>query len=134
MVNVTAFLLVIITWLTINAIWVELSLYTSRLPEGWSLPSYLSLIIQAACLLTLIYSVGHRYTRFNSNKAPLILSLLILAQFVCFYWHFFGKKPFGCLILNILLLLFLLLFVWLWFALPPIFSLCPIWLIFTILI
>nr|CAD2203892.1 unnamed protein product [Meloidogyne enterolobii] len=50
MVNVTAFLLVIMfgssTWLTINAIWVELSLYTSRLPEGWSLPSYLSLIIQ----------------------------------------------------------------------------------------
>ncbi|KAF7635643.1 hypothetical protein Mgra_00004886 [Meloidogyne graminicola] len=68
------------TWLTINAIWVELSLYTSRLPEGWSLPSYLSLIIQAACLLTLIYSVLHRYTRFNSNKAPLILSLLIFGS------------------------------------------------------
>uniref|UniRef100_A0A914LNY0 Riboflavin transporter n=1 Tax=Meloidogyne incognita TaxID=6306 RepID=A0A914LNY0_MELIC len=94
MVNVTAFLLVIITWLTINAIWVELSLYTSRLPEGWSLPSYLSLIIQAACLLTLIYSVGHRYTRFNSNKAPLILSLLIFGSICMLLLALFWQETF----------------------------------------
>nr|CAD2185922.1 unnamed protein product [Meloidogyne enterolobii] len=98
MVNVTAFLLVIMfgssTWLTINAIWVELSLYTSRLPEGWSLPSYLSLIIQAACLLTLIYSVGHRYTRFNTNKAPLILSLLIFGSICMLLLALFWQETF----------------------------------------
>ncbi|KAL7077546.1 hypothetical protein ACQ4LE_003303 [Meloidogyne hapla] len=98
MVNITAFLLVIMfgssTWLTINAIWVELSLYTSRLPEGWSLPSYLSLIIQAACLLTLIYSVGHRYTRFNTNKAPLILSLLIFGSICMLLLALFWQETF----------------------------------------
>lgn len=34
------------SWLSTNSIWMELSLLTQKLPEGWSLPSYLSAVVQ----------------------------------------------------------------------------------------
>lgn len=82
--NLYPFLLVFMfgssTWLTINALWVELSLYTKQLPEGWSLPSYLATFIQIACLLTLAYSAVQRHTKLNANKGPIILGLLAFAS------------------------------------------------------
>lgn len=33
-------------WVAINGMWVELPLLVTYLPEGWNLPSYLSIIIQ----------------------------------------------------------------------------------------
>lgn len=33
-------------WVAINGLWVELPLLVTYLPEGWTLPSYLSVIIQ----------------------------------------------------------------------------------------
>ena len=44
----TALLLVILalsTWLDINGVWVELPLIVNQAPEGWALPSYLTLAI-----------------------------------------------------------------------------------------
>ena len=35
-------------WVAINGIWVELPLLVGDLPEGWSLPSYLSVIVQVS--------------------------------------------------------------------------------------
>ncbi|KAL3068832.1 hypothetical protein niasHT_032957 [Heterodera trifolii] len=67
------------TWLTINAIWVELSLYTGRLPEAWSLPSYLAAIIQLACVGPLLYSVLHKCVGLRIEKPPLILILLAMS-------------------------------------------------------
>ena len=80
------------TWMTINAIWVELSLYTGRLPEGWDLPSYLAAVIQVACLLTLGCSIAHKYTRFNANKAPLILTLMGFASLCMLMLALFWKE------------------------------------------
>uniref|UniRef100_A0A0M3IP38 Riboflavin transporter n=1 Tax=Ascaris lumbricoides TaxID=6252 RepID=A0A0M3IP38_ASCLU len=34
------------SWLSTNSIWMELPLLTDRLPEGWSLPSYLAAVVQ----------------------------------------------------------------------------------------
>lgn len=35
-------------WISINGLWVELPLLVQALPEGWSLPSYMSIVIQIA--------------------------------------------------------------------------------------
>lgn len=35
-------------WISINGLWVELPLLVQTLPEGWSLPSYMSIVIQIA--------------------------------------------------------------------------------------
>ncbi|VDN32915.1 unnamed protein product [Gongylonema pulchrum] len=35
------------SWLCTNAVWMELPLLTAKLPEAWSLPSYLVVVVQA---------------------------------------------------------------------------------------
>ena len=35
-------------WISINGLWVELPLLVQALPEGWSLPSFMSIVIQIA--------------------------------------------------------------------------------------
>lgn len=35
------------SWIAINGLWMELPLLVNVLPEGWNLPAYLSIIIQA---------------------------------------------------------------------------------------
>lgn len=34
------------TWIGTNSVWMQLSLFTSELPEGWNLPSYLTVVVQ----------------------------------------------------------------------------------------
>ena len=35
-------------WIAVNGVWVELPLIVSSAPEGWQLPSYLTVIAQVA--------------------------------------------------------------------------------------
>lgn len=59
--NITYFLFVILalsTWLDLNGVWVELPLIVHRAPEGWALPSSLSLAVAI------------------SNVAPILIMLL----------------------------------------------------------
>lgn len=68
------------TWIGTNSVWMQLSLFTSELPEGWNLPSYLTVVVQIACIGPLIYAVIHKGCK--SVEIPhtgLILALLILA-------------------------------------------------------
>ncbi|KAL5961748.1 Solute carrier family 52 riboflavin transporter member 3-A, partial [Taenia solium] len=51
------------SWVAINGLWMELPLLVYVLPEGWNLPAYLSIIIQAC--------------RFLANIGPLVYVLLI---------------------------------------------------------
>ncbi|CAL4071478.1 unnamed protein product, partial [Meganyctiphanes norvegica] len=45
------------SWISINGLWVELPLLVANLPEGWSLPSYLVIIMQIGNLGPLIYTL-----------------------------------------------------------------------------
>ena len=45
LVDMLAILFGISSWISINGLWVELPML-ANLPEGWSLPSYLSVIVQ----------------------------------------------------------------------------------------
>ncbi|CAI2353109.1 unnamed protein product [Caenorhabditis sp. 36 PRJEB53466] len=73
----------------------ELSLLTARLPEGWNLPSYLSAIVQVACLGPLIYSIIHKGTKVNIPQIPLIFVFMLLACVcqlgLCFFWSDTGN-------------------------------------------
>ena len=46
LVDLLAVLFGISSWISINGLWVELPLLVQDLPEGWALPSYLSIIVQ----------------------------------------------------------------------------------------
>uniref|UniRef100_A0A915BTR2 Riboflavin transporter n=2 Tax=Parascaris TaxID=6254 RepID=A0A915BTR2_PARUN len=45
------------TWLSVNAVYVELPLLVSFAPEGYDLATYIVLIVQLACLFPLIYGI-----------------------------------------------------------------------------
>lgn len=49
LVDVLAALFGVGAWVAVNGLWVELPLLVTDLPEGWNLPSYLSVIIQVSC-------------------------------------------------------------------------------------
>lgn len=48
LVDVLAALFGVGAWVAVNGLWVELPLLVTDLPEGWNLPSYLSVIIQVS--------------------------------------------------------------------------------------
>lgn len=79
------------SWLSTNSIWMELPLLTDRLPEGWSLPSYLAAVVQIACIGPLIYSIVHKCTKLNIPAAPVIFVMLLFCcmctALMAFFWH-----------------------------------------------
>lgn len=48
------------SWIGLNAVWVELPLMIGVLPESWTLPSYLVVVIQVANVGPLMYTVARR--------------------------------------------------------------------------
>ncbi|TPP64612.1 Riboflavin transporter 2 [Fasciola gigantica] len=55
------------SWITVNGLWVELPVLVNFLPEGWNLPSYLSIIIQIANLGPLIYVPLTKFCRSSGH-------------------------------------------------------------------
>ncbi|VDD93816.1 unnamed protein product [Enterobius vermicularis] len=104
MVRVITYILVVLfgstSWLSTNSVWMQLPFLTQQLPEGWSLPSYLSATVQIACIGPLIYSVIHKCTQYSLPTAPLILILLIFCclctgLMALFWWYtvfFYGQQ------------------------------------------
>jgi len=78
------------SWVSINGLWVELPLLVPQIPEGWYLPSYLSVLIQMANVGPLFVTLMHRFRPGKLNETAVIyliigvgaLSSLLLA----FFW------------------------------------------------
>ena len=56
-VDIMALLFGIGAWISVNGMWVQLPLLVQTLPEGWNLPSYMSVIIQVANIGPILYSI-----------------------------------------------------------------------------
>ncbi|XP_045876853.1 solute carrier family 52, riboflavin transporter, member 2 isoform X2 [Meles meles] len=65
------------SWAAINGIWVELPVVVKDLPEGWSLPSYLSVLVAVGNLGLLVVTLWRRLAPGKSERAP-IQGLLLL--------------------------------------------------------
>ncbi|XP_026785324.2 riboflavin transporter 2 [Pangasianodon hypophthalmus] len=78
------------SWVTICGLWVELPLIVPQVPEGWYLPSYLSILTQAANVGPLFVTLMHQFQPGKLNETAVIyfivsfgtLSSLLLA----FFW------------------------------------------------
>ncbi|XP_061597293.1 riboflavin transporter 2 [Cololabis saira] len=66
------------SWVSVNGLWVELPLLVPQVPEGWLLPSYLSIIIQAANAGPLLVTLTHRLRPGALNEAAVIYGLIAL--------------------------------------------------------
>uniref|UniRef100_A0A8C4VIY1 Riboflavin transporter n=1 Tax=Gopherus evgoodei TaxID=1825980 RepID=A0A8C4VIY1_9SAUR len=60
-VHILACLLGTGSWVAINGMWVELPLIVPRVPEGWYLPSYLTVLIQFANVGPLFVTLMHHF-------------------------------------------------------------------------
>ncbi|XP_076061082.1 solute carrier family 52, riboflavin transporter, member 3-B-like isoform X2 [Oratosquilla oratoria] len=77
LIDLLAALFGIGAWVSINGLWVELPLLVTSLPEGWSLPSYLSVIIQIANVGPLLFTLA-RSLRPSMRSEPVVYIVLVL--------------------------------------------------------
>lgn len=79
------------SWVAINGMWVELPLIVSDIPEGWFLPSYLTVLIQMANIGPLFITLMHRFRPGVLDERPVIYCIVglgIVATFLlAFFWR-----------------------------------------------
>jgi len=95
-VSVTVYIAIILfsmsTWMDVVGVWIEMPLFVTTLPEGWSLPSYLAIIIQLSNIGPAVYAViqkwqGMRKSTSDEKKhrtvkrldTEVVLTLIIIA-------------------------------------------------------
>ena len=78
LVDLLAILFGISSWISINGLWVELPLLVQELPEGWALPSYLSVIVQVANIGPITYSLARSCASSPPSPNLVIAPLLAL--------------------------------------------------------
>uniref|UniRef100_A0A8C5PJS9 Riboflavin transporter n=1 Tax=Leptobrachium leishanense TaxID=445787 RepID=A0A8C5PJS9_9ANUR len=79
------------SWVSVNSLWVELPVVVKELPEGWSLPAFLTVIIALSNLGPLAVTVSHRLCPPGRISEPwLIRSIyalsLVSAGFLAVFW------------------------------------------------
>ncbi|KAM6899527.1 solute carrier family 52, riboflavin transporter, member 2 [Xenentodon cancila] len=80
------------SWVSINGLWVELPLIVPQIPEGWYLPSYLSIIIQMANVGPLFVTLMHRFRPGALNETAVIYTIIVLGTLATFLLGFFWKE------------------------------------------
>ena len=93
-ISVITYALVVIfgtgSWIAVNGLWVELPIIVQEIPERWSLPSYLTVIIQLANIAPLAFTLGNKFFPRVVREVPVIyISLLIgisASTLLVFFW------------------------------------------------
>lgn len=80
------------SWVSINGLWVELPLLVPQIPEGWYLPSYLSVLIQMANIGPLFVTLMHRFCPGKLNETAVIYIIIGLGTVASFLMGFFWKE------------------------------------------
>ncbi|XP_068180044.1 solute carrier family 52, riboflavin transporter, member 3-B [Antennarius striatus] len=79
------------SWVAINGMWVELPLIVPEIPEGWYLPSYLTVLIQMANIGPLFITLMHRFRPGVLDERSVIYSIVGLGIVATFLLAFFWK-------------------------------------------
>lgn len=79
------------SWVAINGLWVELPLLVAELPEGWFLPSYLTVVIQLANVGPLLVTLLHHFRPGYLSEVPIVFTVLGVGTIACtlfaFLWN-----------------------------------------------
>ncbi|XP_072270401.1 solute carrier family 52, riboflavin transporter, member 3 [Pyxicephalus adspersus] len=79
-------------WVAINGLWVELPLIVNELPEGWYLPSYLTILIQMANIGPLFVTIMHKWKPGKLKELWVIYFIISLGIVALFLMGFFWKE------------------------------------------
>uniref|UniRef100_A0AAV2K619 Riboflavin transporter n=1 Tax=Knipowitschia caucasica TaxID=637954 RepID=A0AAV2K619_KNICA len=80
------------SWVSINGLWVELPLLVPQIPEGWFLPSYLSVLIQMANVGPLFVTLMHRFYPGKLSETMVIYVIIALGTVASVLLGFFWKE------------------------------------------
>ncbi|XP_077078988.1 solute carrier family 52, riboflavin transporter, member 3-A isoform X2 [Siphateles boraxobius] len=80
------------SWVSINGLWVELPLIVNVLPEGWDLPSYLTVIIQLANFGPLLVTLAHKFCPGRLRENLVIYAVLSIGVVACVLLAAFWKN------------------------------------------
>jgi len=87
------------SWIDINGVFVELSILVAYSPQGWSLPSYLTVVIQLANIAPLTYILVSKYCTYRNrpliNEQPAIFIIILVGAvasiLLAFTWQITTK-------------------------------------------
>ncbi|SPP80259.1 solute carrier family 52, riboflavin transporter, member 3-B [Drosophila guanche] len=80
------------TWLGVNGTFIQLPLLVDEAPEGWSLPSYLSVMVQIGNLGPLLYTAIQKYSPRKLNDGWTIHGVLLVGAISCLLTAFFYNR------------------------------------------
>ncbi|XP_037101631.1 solute carrier family 52, riboflavin transporter, member 3-A [Syngnathus acus] len=80
------------SWVAVNGLWVELPLIVNTLPEGWELPSYLTVLIQMANVGPLFITLMHKASPGRLNERAVIYAILSVGVLSCILLTFFWDR------------------------------------------
>ena len=94
--GIVTYVLVVIfgtgSWIAINGLWVELPIIVQEIPESWSLPSYLTVIIQLANIAPLAFTLGNIFFPRVVREVPVIYISVLVGIASCALLAFFWKE------------------------------------------
>ena len=94
--SIVTYILVVIfgtgSWIAINGLWVELPIIVQEIPESWSLPSYLTVIIQLANIAPLAFTLGNVFFPRVVREIPAIYISVLVGIASCALLAFFWKE------------------------------------------
>ncbi|OWF54569.1 Solute carrier family 52, riboflavin transporter, member 3-B [Mizuhopecten yessoensis] len=95
-INVLVYITVIVfgvgSWVAVNGVLIELPVLVPHLPEGWTLPSYLIMIIQPANIGPIAVTLAYLITNDALNEKAAIYSVLTIGSAACLLLSFFWKS------------------------------------------
>lgn len=77
-VDLLAMLFGIGSWIGINSVYLQLPLFVAHAPEGWSLPSFLVIVIQIGNVGPLAYTLMQRWSPRKPNDSHLIYGIYVV--------------------------------------------------------
>ncbi|KAK2140985.1 hypothetical protein LSH36_1190g00093, partial [Paralvinella palmiformis] len=91
-VYVVVMFFAISAWIDINGLFVEVPLFVNVLPEGWSLFSYLAVIIQVANVGPILYTVLKKLLPGRIKEWPTVYIIVGIGATACFLLAFFWQE------------------------------------------
>ncbi len=91
-ISIPLYLLVIVfnlaSWIDLNAVWTEMPLLVNRLPEGWELPAYFSLIINGGKIPLIAYVILKKIMKDNLQEYPFVYAIIVIGVICLFVTAF----------------------------------------------
>jgi riboflavin transporter 2 len=80
------------SWIAVNAVFIELPIFVNHLPEGWNLPSYLSVVVQIANIGPLVYTVWSTLRPEGSHERVFVFLMVSSSSFAVLLLAFLWKE------------------------------------------